>query len=211
MKATARRIVDVCQPVFPVVHWHWHRQWQVGDIEAEFLLVSSSGFSGASDGSMFGHVCASKAVSVAAIDWYGRDIVAFEGVYVVPETASVCHLLSILVLASLTLSVIHTPAPTNSSGSGRGHATCSRKDATRLALYSHFTALAFPKHAPLYPLPRNPKTRNSMHTKFISLTTGHSSMTPAAASPRRAAVLSLHLQILRRAQFSHRLLEDLAS
>jgi len=55
----------------------------VSDIEAEFLFISfsSGGVSGASDGSVFGHSCASKAIAVAAMDWDEGDGPdgAFEG------------------------------------------------------------------------------------------------------------------------------------
>lgn len=44
-------------------------------IEADFHLTSANGFaSDASDGSVFGHACASNCVSVAAMDWV-RSIV----------------------------------------------------------------------------------------------------------------------------------------
>ena len=53
--------------------------WQVNGIDAEFLLVSSTGVTGQSDGAMYGHACASKSIAVAAIDWTEGDGGAFEG------------------------------------------------------------------------------------------------------------------------------------
>ena len=54
---------------------------QVSDMEAEFLLVLSSGVVGESDGSIYGQACASKAVAVASMDWIEGDGPrgAFEG------------------------------------------------------------------------------------------------------------------------------------
>jgi len=72
------------ETVNPAVSYHLqmiHVEERVDDIEAEFLLISSSGVSGQSDGSISGHPCASKAVAVAALDWVEGDGPggAFEG------------------------------------------------------------------------------------------------------------------------------------
>lgn len=44
---------------------------------ADFLLLSDAGIGGPTDGSMFGHACASNCVAVAAMDWVrGRHLAA---------------------------------------------------------------------------------------------------------------------------------------
>lgn len=55
---------------------------QVGDIDAEFFLVSQNrAITGQSDGAIFGHACAANAITVAAMDWAQGDGQggAFEG------------------------------------------------------------------------------------------------------------------------------------
>lgn len=45
---------------------------QSANIDTDFLIVESdgsNGVEGSSDGSMYGHACASKCISVAAMDW----------------------------------------------------------------------------------------------------------------------------------------------
>lgn len=71
---------------------------QVADIKTDFLLVNmitrirNSGFEGSTDGSMFGHACASKSISVASMDWVS-DVV-----YNILPRASSSKLISVHVL-----------------------------------------------------------------------------------------------------------------
>ena len=65
------KTVCVCSCV-RTFHCHWLRQ--VNAIDADFILISlNGGLEGESDGSIFGHQCASKAVAVGAIDWLEAD------------------------------------------------------------------------------------------------------------------------------------------
>ncbi|CAN0148641.1 unnamed protein product, partial [Scytosiphon promiscuus] len=56
-------------------------------IQADFHLTSSTGFAEGSDGSIFGHPCASKAIGVAAMDWEEGD--GPNGEFEDPETSVV--------------------------------------------------------------------------------------------------------------------------
>lgn len=60
---------------------------QVGDIEAEFFMVNTGhAISGQSDPAIYGHKCASGAITVAAMNWAEGDGLggAFEGRLLAP-------------------------------------------------------------------------------------------------------------------------------
>ncbi|CAM9830903.1 unnamed protein product, partial [Pylaiella littoralis] len=63
---------------------------QSANIDTDFLIVESdgsNGVEGSSDGSMYGHACASKCISVAAMDW--EEATGADGTFADPETTSV--------------------------------------------------------------------------------------------------------------------------
>eukprot|EP00752_Nemacystus_decipiens_P009695 g8659.t1 len=61
---------------------------EVDEIQGDFFFYSQlHGFSGSSDGAMFGHACASNAVAVAAMEWTEGDGVG--GAFEDPETSPV--------------------------------------------------------------------------------------------------------------------------
>ncbi|CAN0433161.1 unnamed protein product, partial [Pylaiella littoralis] len=67
-----------------------HYEGQTFDTETSFLFSNSGGehgFTGSSDGSMYGHSCASKCITVAAMDW--EDGTGANGTFADPETSSV--------------------------------------------------------------------------------------------------------------------------
>eukprot|EP00752_Nemacystus_decipiens_P009696 g8660.t1 len=61
---------------------------EVDEIQGDFFFISPyHGFTGSSDGAMFGHACASNAVAVAAMEWIEGDGVG--GAFEDPETSPV--------------------------------------------------------------------------------------------------------------------------